>query len=139
MSENTNRSPLTTIEAFEAGAFRVAHVSRQLLAEHPSLPVREIRPATIAFQGPATTHAKLEISTNDVDGVRAWANALGTTVSVAFYDARGVSMAFEHHEAQVTVGGVEVTVTATRHDLTEEELTAWRIAQDRTVAEGGDR
>lgn len=139
MSENTNRSPLATIEAFEAGAFRVAGVSRQLLADHPNLPVREIRPATIAFQGPATTHAKLEISTDDVEGVRAWADALGTTVSVAFYDARGASSAFEHHEAQVTVGGVEVTVAATRHELTEEELTAWRVAQDRAAAESGER
>lgn len=133
----TERTPLATVEAFEAAAFRAASVARRLLADHPDLPVRQIRPNASAYADTDSTFAQLEISTRSVDGVRAWAEVLGTTVTVHFHDARGSStLAFEHHQAQAEVAGVEVAVVATRRDLTDDEFAAWRAKQ--AAAEDGE-
>lgn len=136
MSETTERSPLATIEAFEAGAFRVAHVARRLLADHPDLRVSDIRPHANAYQGPASVHAELEISTRDVAGVRGWADALGITVAVRFFDACIGCPAFEYHEARTETGGIAVKVVASRSDLTEAEVDAWRIRQQTDAKDG---
>ncbi|WP_432193778.1 hypothetical protein [Streptomyces sp. bgisy027] len=137
MSETTKRDPLANIEAFEAGAFRVAHVARQLLADHPDLPIREIRPQSSAYQDPGRTYASLEISAGSTAGVRAWADALRATVKVTFYDHNSTAAAFESHQAQAVVSGVDVAVVATRGHLNEDELAAWR-AQQSAAAGGGE-
>ncbi|MEW2636448.1 hypothetical protein AB0903_33630 [Streptomyces sp. NPDC048389] len=134
MSEDTERSPLATIEALEAAAFRVGQVARRLLAEHPGLPVWEIRPRAIAYSRHPTNSAQLEISPRDTDAVRAWAEALGTTVDVKFYDNPARSHCFEYHGAECTIGGVEVSISATRRP-SEEEITAWRTKRDQALAD----
>lgn len=137
MNEDTGRSPLDTVEAFEAAAFRVAQVTRKLLAEHPGLPVGEIRPRASAHCAYADVSAQVEIATRDTDAVHAWAAALGTTATVEFHDVRGASRAFEYHGAECTVGGVEVSVCATRRP-SEEEIAAWRERQAPTAAAPSD-
>jgi hypothetical protein len=135
----TRRSALAVVEAFEAAAFRTAHVARHLLADNPDLPVWQLRPSVSGYQNPdVLVVARLEISTWAVDGVGVWATALGTTVNRTFFDSRGGSQAFEHHETVKEVGGVEVTIHASRRDLSPAELAAWRTQQDPT-AEGGER
>lgn len=131
----TERTPLATVEAFEAAAFRVSHVARRLMADHPGLPLRQVRPGASAYQD-GNAFARLEFLARDVEGVRAWAKVLGTTVKVNFHDARGSNtLAFEHHSAEAEVAGVEVTVYASRRDLSEDELATWRAKQQ---AEGGE-
>lgn len=135
MSKSTKRDFLATIQAFEAGAFRVAHVARQLLADHPDLPVREIRLLAHEAQDPAASDVRLEISVRCADDARVWADALGTTVTVTFYDHGSTARAFEYHVVRATVGGVGVEIKTTRIDLTDAEIEAWR-AQNRKGGEG---
>lgn len=135
MSDDTEYTPLQTIEALEAAAFRVGQVGRRLLADHPDLPAWNVRPA--AFASDRGTTAQLEISTYDVDAVRAWAEALGTTVDIKFHDGAGShAHCFEYHQAKLTVSGVEVSFAATRQP-TEEEAAAWRAKRDQASTEAG--
>lgn len=142
MSERTERSALATIEAFESAAFRIAQVARQLLAEHPGLPLWDIRPiASERRSGIKTAH--LELSLSEVEDLLAWAEALGVTAAVRFYDAKNSAQAFEHHEATQTITGVAVVLTATRRP-TEDEIALWRErkaaeAAGTTAPEGGAR
>lgn len=140
MSEETRRSPLATIEAFESAAFRSAQVARQLLADHPDLSVYEIRPyaATSAYMQDADM-GKLEISTDTVDDVRAWAEVLGAEVEITVHaDIPGLkTQPFAIHRCTARIAGVEVKVIDSR-ELTEDEVAAWRAEQGQAAAEGGE-
>jgi hypothetical protein len=122
VSTYTEHTPLSVVEGFEAAAFRLTQVARQLLAEHPGLPINDIRPSVLA-----STHgisAQLEISVYDEGtGVRAWAEALGAAVTIDVHDVG--TYAYEHHEATVERGGVTVHVGGTRR-LTDEEFATLR-------------
>lgn len=137
MSERIKRTPLATIEAFEAAAFRTAHVARKLLADHPDLSVNEIRPraATSSYMRDDDMGA-LEISTDTVDDVRAWAEALGAEVEITVHaDIPGLqTRPFAIHRCTARIGGVEVKAIDSR-ELTEEEVAAWRAEQERAAAE----
>ncbi|AVV46427.1 hypothetical protein PYK79_45120 [Streptomyces sp. ID05-04B] len=108
------RTPLQTIEGFEAAAFRAAHVARTLLAEHAALPLWEVRLSVYAHPRAEFMNAELEISVMDAEHVAAWAGALGTTAAVRFHDADEDSGAFEFHSAKVARDGVKVSVSGTR-------------------------
>ncbi|MFM9542275.1 hypothetical protein [Streptomyces turgidiscabies] len=141
-SEETERSVLATIEAFESAAFRVGRVARRLLAEHPDLPVWEVRPFAATHPRPGSDTAQLELASRTVDDVAAWAQALGTTPNVRFHDSPLTATgAFEFHLAAQTIDGVDVRIMATR-STTEEETAAWRAktaeANDSAAAEGGE-
>jgi hypothetical protein len=124
VSDSTERSALATIAAFESTAFRIAQVARQFLAEHPDLPIFDINPrAYESVHGRSTP--KLDITVGTPDDLRAWAEARGVTVDVAFYDSASSAHAFEAHKVAQTISGVEVVLGATRTP-TEDELTAWR-------------
>ncbi|NWF28000.1 hypothetical protein HW130_17295 [Streptomyces sp. PKU-EA00015] len=125
----TERSPLGTTEVFEAAAFRVSRVVRRLLAEHPGLPLKEIRPSARADGFGGTRSAQVELDPREVDGVRAWAEALGAEVQVKFYDTTAGCPAFESHKATVEVDGVEVEIACTR-SLSDDEAQTWRTGQD---------
>ncbi|WP_329311657.1 hypothetical protein [Streptomyces sp. NBC_01262] len=132
---DTEYTPLQTIEFLEAAAFRVGQVWRRLRANHPDLPVSNVRPSVYANERDTTS--RLEISPDDVDAVRAWAEALGTTVDIRFHDGAGShAHCFEYHHATVTVSGVEVSFAATRWP-TEEEAAAWRAKRDQAAEAGG--
>jgi hypothetical protein len=137
VSEDTERTPLDTIEAFEAAAFRTSQVARRLLAEHPSLSVREIRLHASAYRYPDSRLPQLEVRAGGIDGVRAWAEALGTDVDVKVHDSANNGYAFEYCEAALVVGGVDVRVYATR-SLTQEEAAVWRTKQDQATGAGKD-
>lgn len=136
MSDNTQRTPLATIEAFESLAFRIACVARQLLAEHPDLPLMEMRPCAFGSSTTVSTSSELDITAYDTDAVRAWATALGTTVDVRFHDADSVVARFEYHCAKATVDGVRVHVGSTRQP-TEDEVAAWRAKQETAATKEG--
>ncbi len=136
-AEETERSPLATIEAFESAAFRVGQVARRLLAEHPDLPVGDMQPFAATHPRPAGDTAQLEMMLRTVDDVAAWAHALGTTPNVRFHDSPFTATgAFEFHQAAQTIDGVDVRIMATR-STTEEETAAWR-AKTAEAAEDGD-
>lgn len=128
----TERTPIATIEAFEAAAFRVSHVVRRLLAEHPALPLKEIRPSSHAY-GTAPT-ARIEVDPGDVDAVRAWATALGAEVQMKVYDATAGCRAFEYHKATVEMDGVEVDIACTR-SMPDDQAQARDTRQNKAAAQ----
>lgn len=130
----TERTPLSTIEAFEAGAFRVGQLARRLRTDHPDLPVVRMEPTawalTSMFGDPDVT-AELEIGAGTVDGVRAWAAALDVEATVT----TSVNSPFELAQASAVVDGVTVKVEGTRA-LTGDEYAAWK-AEHEKPAKGG--
>lgn len=136
MNESTEPTPLQTIEAFEAAAFRAAQLGRALLAEHPDLPVGSMRLSLYAH--PNSMTANVEIAVWDTPAVTAWADALGTTAGVSFHDSPEDAGAFEYHSARTVRGDVEVSVSGTRQP-TAEELAVWRAAKAETADAGGTR
>lgn len=132
MSDETSHTPIEAIEALESGAFRVGQVMRRLLAEHPGLPIRSFRPKVYVYaylDEEAETTAGVEVSASTVDGVRAWAKALGGHGEVKVDVPPGVSLPFEHAELSTTVDGVQLQVVGTRR-LSDEEAAAWRAEQE---------
>lgn len=141
MSDEQTRTPLEAIEAMESGAFRLGHVVRRLLAEHPDLPVRRIHQyvsgSAFLDEAPAVT-AQVEISVRGIDSVRACAEALGGEVKVT---VMGAAAPFEHAELPIVIDGVELRFVSTRR-LSEDEAAAWRAEQGQAAAEpmpGGGR
>ncbi|WP_405994998.1 hypothetical protein [Streptomyces sp. NBC_00986] len=134
MSGQTEHTPIEAVEALESGAFRVGQVMRRLLAEHPDLPIRSIRPSVYVsgyFDEKASVAARVDVSSGSVDGVRAWAEALGGEPVIRII---GPDQPFEHAELVVDVDGVSVEVAGTRR-LSDDETEAWRAEQDRAAAE----
>jgi len=132
MSERTN--PLGAIEAMEAAAFRTGQAARQMLAEHPDLPVQEIRP------GYSTGgRAELAIHAGDCDSVRAWAERLGLEAEAHFgsytYPTNGYEMVYEACHAKGTVLGAQVDISGTR-SVEGAERESWIAAGDE--GSGGD-
>lgn len=133
MSEGNERSPLAGIESFEAAVFRVGQVARRLLADNPELPVRDLEPtAWTLAQGTAVT-AALEITPDSVDGVRAWAKALGGEASV---EVRGKGARYRVAKFETEIAGVQVEFTATGA-ASEDEIAAWRAEQDQAATSAG--
>ncbi len=134
MSAETNHTPIEAIEALESGAFRVGQVMRRLLAEHPDLPMRRVRPSVYVASWlddePADTAARVEISARTIDGVRAWAKALDGDAEVQTVNpsTSRASMPFEHAEFTTRVDGVVLQVVGTRQ-LSAEEAAAWHAEQ----------
>lgn len=124
---------MATIEVFESAAFRVSGVVRRLLVEYPALPLKEIRPSARAYAYTDIPGAQVEVDPGDVDGVRAWAEALSAEVQVKFYDDATGLRPFEYHKATVDVDGVEVEISCSR-SLSDDEAQVWRTRQDQTTA-----
>lgn len=125
---NDSRTPLQTLEAFEAAAWRLSQTVRNLLTEYPHLPLDEIRTrATAAPRIGGQGEVAIELP-GDIDaeaGVRTWAQALGTPVDTDFFDSPG---AFLHWETRcVTADDITIVVRGTR-SLTPEEADARRDA-----------
>lgn len=133
MSETTEPDALVEIMVFEAAAFRVGQVARNLLAEHPGLPAERVEPTAWVLpnplDGPVVT-AVLDIMAGSVDGVRAWATALGVEATVTI----STSGPWEAAHAKAVVNGVTVKVMATR-SLTGDEYVAWSAPQDQAATE----
>lgn len=132
MSETTKPDALVEIMVFEAAAFRVGQVARNLLAEHPGLPAKRVEPTAWVlpnpFDGPDVT-AVLDIKAGSVDGVRAWATALGVEPTVKI----STRAPWEAARAEAVINGVTVKVMGTR-SLTGDEAAAWSAAQDQAAA-----
>lgn len=137
MSGEIEHTPLEAVEALESGAFRVGQVMRRVLAEHPGLPIRSIRPSVYAsgyLDESASTTLRVEMSARTVDGVRAWAKALGAEPESRI---TGPEVPFEHAELVVDVDGVTLEITGLRH-LPDDEAAAWRAEQDHAAEGEGD-
>lgn len=137
MSDTGGHTPLQTIEALEAAAFRTGQALRQVLAEHPELPIRALHPYVHVsgyLDEEATTRASVEISTHGVDGVHAWAQALGGEPVISIHGDS--AHPFEHAELKVTLGGTEVRICGTRR-LTD-AAAALDSEKDQAPAAGGD-
>lgn len=136
MSERLAHSPLAAIEALEAGAFRLGQAVRQILAEHPGLPIRAFHPSVYVhgyLDGPSTVRASVEISAHDVDGVDAWARALGGRPEYRTHTQPG--HAFLHAHLDVPLGGAVLRVVGTR-SLTDAEAAALPPVQPDATGEG---
>ncbi|MGW3417023.1 hypothetical protein [Streptomyces phaeochromogenes] len=131
MSDATEGNVLARIDAMEAAAFRAGLMARRLLAEHPDLPVKEIRPG---FVGGG--RAELQINTDDCDGVSVWAERLGlpveSKISSYTYDT-GYEMVFEACRAEGQVDGVGIELLGTR-SLDGAEREAWIAERDQAAA-----
>lgn len=137
MSGEIEHTPLEAVEALESGAFRVGQVMRRLLAEHPGLPVRSVRPSVYVsgyFDEKASAAARVDVSSGSVDGVRVWAKALGGEPVIRII---GPDQPFELAELVVDVDGVSVEVAGTR-PLSYDEIAAWRAGQDQAAEGEGD-
>lgn len=135
MSAETTHTPIEALEAMESGAFRVGQVMRRLLAENPGLPVFYFRPSVHVTawldDEPAETSLALKFSARTVDGVRAWAAALGVAPETEITDwgVPGNPLAVsEYARVDAAVDGVQVEITGSRA-LSAEEAAAWRAEQ----------
>lgn len=137
MSENTKSNPLAAIEAMEAAAFRTGLMARRLLAEHPDLPVKEIRPGFVSGG-----NAELHINVDYCDGVRAWAERLGmqTESKISSYTVgTGYENVYEACRAKGQIDGTDLEFLGTRN-LDGAEREAWIAERDQAAAEqaGGE-
>lgn len=133
MSDETKRNVLAEIEAMEASAFRTGLMARCLLAEHPDLPVKEIRPG---FLGGG--RAGLQINAGDCDGVRVWAERFSLRVeshidSYVYGNGNGYENVYEACRAKGEVDGVGIELLGTR-SLDDAEREAWIAERDRDAA-----
>lgn len=137
MSDETAHTPLAAVEALEAGTFRLGQVLRRLLAAHPELTFRSVRPSVYvsAYHDEAPSSSlRVDLSARDVDGVRAWAKALDAEVKTRI---NADTYLFELVELQVDIDGVELSLAATRR-LPEDEAAARQAEQDQAAAEGAE-
>ncbi|MCR3732221.1 hypothetical protein FHS35_009139 [Streptomyces umbrinus] len=131
MSEETKGNVLAGIDAMEAAAFRTGLMARRLLAGHPDLPVKEIRPGFVSGG-----HAELQINTDDCDGVRLWAERFGLSVES---DISSYTLGNDHENvyeacrAKGQVDGVGIELLGTR-SLDGAEREAWLAERDKDAA-----
>jgi hypothetical protein len=118
-------TPVQTLEAFEAAAFRMSGVTRRLLAEYAALPVQSLRPNVFGASYNGAT-AQLAVEPGTREGVRAWAEALGAAVKARFYDTGpGVPVPFVYLRAPLDIDGVAVSIEAS-YEPGAEEIEGWR-------------
>jgi hypothetical protein len=135
VSEETKGNALAAIEGMEAAAFRTGLMARRLLAEHPDLPVQEIRPGYVSGG-----RAELQINAGYCDGVRAWAERFGlqTESKISSYTyGTGSEMVYESCRAEGQIDGADIQFLGTRN-VEGAEREAWIAERDRAAAEQGD-
>jgi hypothetical protein len=126
---------LAAIEGMEAAAFRTGLMARRLLAEHPDLPVKEIRPGYVGGG-----NAELQIDTDDCDGVRAWAERFGLRAESkisSYVLGNGYENVYEACRAKGKIDGVGIQLLGTRN-VDGAEREAWIAERDQAAAEQGD-
>lgn len=119
--------PMAGIEAMELAAWRVGQAARQMLREHPDLPVYEMRAGSVSTGKP-----DLDVSVNTVDDVRTWASRTGVTAT-SNIRAYGTDFVGEFVSASADLNGVTVAVFCTRM-LSGAERDAYFAAQHAEVA-----
>ncbi|MFF5004654.1 hypothetical protein ACFY3G_17705 [Streptomyces phaeochromogenes] len=132
MSDETKGNVLAEVEAMEAAAFRTGLMARRLLAEHPDLPVKEIRPGFVSGG-----NAELQIDTGDCDGVHAWAErfGLGTESKISsFMLGNGYESVYEACRGEGQIDGVGIELLGTR-GVDGAEREAWIAERDQAAAE----
>ncbi|MFF8485219.1 hypothetical protein [Streptomyces antibioticus] len=139
MSQTEDRTDIlmTAIAHLESGAFRAGQVARRLMTEHPGLTVHRATCSTHSYGdtwGPVSGVPLLDLRADDLDGARAWATALSTTLTLGTREHSG--SVFQYGDCEAAVDGVRVRVTGSR-TLPEDEGAAWR-AQQTTAPEGGE-
>ncbi|MEV0112327.1 hypothetical protein AB0H77_03585 [Streptomyces sp. NPDC050844] len=117
----------------EAAAFRVGQVARRLLADHPGLSVRDLEPTVWSLSCGIAVTQQLEITPDSIDGVRAWAEALGVEVKVAV-QGKAAYAPYKVAKFKTEIDGVEVEV-GTTGVATDDEVAAWRAERDQAGAE----
>lgn len=138
MSQDTELSPLAAIEAMEAAAFRTGLMARRLLAEHPDLPVKEIRPGFVTGG-----KAELDITVDSCDNVRAWAERFGLHAALrinSYTVVSGYENVYESCTAKGMFDGIDIRVLGTRN-VDGAEREAWiaerdQAAEDAKAGEG---
>ncbi|WP_340382254.1 hypothetical protein U5640_36210 [Streptomyces sp. SS7] len=140
MSDNAVHTPLEAIEALESATFRMGQALRQVLAEHPGLPIRTFHPSVRVdgyLDEQARARASVEISARDVNGVEAWAKALGGEPEYRTHTVP--NRPFLHADLTVTLGGTAVRIYGTR-PLTDAETAALPAEQqaDADAEAGGE-
>ncbi|MGW3410298.1 hypothetical protein [Streptomyces sp. NPDC000888] len=142
MPESASRKELlATVTELESAAFRIAHVARKLITEHPDLAPWQIQPHVSVFgdrDGPKAD-AVLRLFAADFEQLHAWAGVLGTEVQLSFYEGSTGTGPFLSGKATAEIDGIPVEVSDTRSDLAEDELTTWRARQaEASSPQGGD-
>lgn len=130
MSETSHA--LAAIEAMETAAFRTGMMARRLLAEHPDLPVKEIRPGFVSGG-----KAEVCVTVDDCDGVRAWAERLGLRAESeirSYTVVSGYENVYESTNAKGVLDGIGIELLGTRV-VDGAEREAWIAERDRTAAE----
>ncbi|MEU7044983.1 hypothetical protein AB0A77_28545 [Streptomyces varsoviensis] len=93
--------PLAPIWRMESAAFRVGRVARQLVTEHPDLALRRLYPTA------SGADAELELETEGLSGVRAWAQRLGVEPRITVSSSGD----YKFGRARATIDGVLVLIT----------------------------
>lgn len=117
----------------EAAAFRVGQVARRLLADHPDLSARDIEPTVWTLNRGTAVTQKLEITPDSIDGVRAWAEALGVEAEVTV-SGRTAYAPYKVAKFETEIDGVEVEFSTTGA-ATDDEIVAWRAEHDQAAAQ----
>ncbi|WP_055535662.1 hypothetical protein [Streptomyces graminilatus] len=126
MTEKTTNVLLDAVTQMESAVFRAGQVARRLLSEHPD---RTVKRATCSLYTYIDGHysepavPKLDLIADSLDDARAWAQAIGTELTL---DTRETTYhVFETGVCEANVDGVLVQVTGSR-TLSDDEAAAWR-------------
>lgn len=137
MTDNTTNLLLDGITQLESAVFRAGQVARHLMSEHPDLTAKRVSYSVYGYIDEDDSDPgipKLDLRADGLDGTRAWAQALGTELTL---NTRGTThYVFEVGECEADVDGVLVHVTGARA-LPDDEAAAWRT-QQATAADGGE-
>jgi len=129
----TKLNLLAGVEAMEAATFRLGHVARRLLNDHPDLPVLDIEPTAWAMSHGTHITAYLEVTPKSLDGASAWAHALGVEAAVQLCGKPG-TVPYRKVEFETEVDGVLVKVMVTGA-ASDDERTAWATQEAPAPAE----
>lgn len=144
MTENTtqNPNPLRSVVAMESAVFRMGQIARQLVAEHPGLPLDDIEPSVYTYDSSRdiVIRAKLEMQIPTAQGARDWADAIGCEPTVTERETDygpSTSAKFETVIDGVTVEGRGFTtdMAAYFHSLTKSATDAPTAADQDTSAD----
>ena len=138
MTENTKNLLLDAVTQMESAVFRAGQVGRRLLSEHPDLTVRRATCSLYTYidgydSDPVVP--KVALQADGLDGARAWAQAIGTELTLSARE--GGCHVFERGVCEADVDGVLVQVAGAR-TLSDDEAAAWRTQQAQAASKGGE-
>lgn len=139
MPENTTPSPdpLRTVVAMEAAAFRTGQIARQLVADHPNLPLDGIEPTVATYDDlrGIVVRARLELQLSSAQVAQDWAAALGCEHTVTEHETGyGPSTVAKF---ETVIDGVTIQGRGATTDVAEYVRRVTQPGTETTARKGG--